>query len=228
MNEEAFFNCCKELAGDTSDAIWTEDHLAGFFQNFRPDGDALERLFKDIPGGNEVYDRLKEIYAATASNYRHGDTVDAYFIVRSAARAEPDTLMRCATTQLANWRQMAEQVHESELVDLLTPLPEIKIKTETPPQVDPNDYDSLDVFIYDVQTDWWIGKLTPICPQARWMREAFYFINCDYYLARYAAWPWYRESSSITDPYKPYFTLWLHGAELRCQSPDDVTLYVKP
>ena len=227
MNEETFFSRCKELAGDASDSRWTDDHLAGFFQNFRPDGQALEPLFRDIPGGNAVYDRLKEVYVATASGYQRGTATDAYFIVRNPAIIDNHTLIQSATTQLTNWRRMAEQDQESELVDLLTPIPEIKSSTDEPPPVDPNDYDSLDVFIYDVQTDWWLGHLSPMCPHARWMREAFYYINCDYYLAQYAAWPWYRDSSSIDDPYKPYFTMWLHGAELRCQTPDDVTLFVK-
>ncbi|GAA4434477.1 hypothetical protein [Bremerella cremea] len=227
MDEDAFLNRCKQLAGDTSDTRWTDDHLAGFFQNFRPHGKALEPFFQEIPVGTEVYDRLKNVYLATATGYQRGPRTDAYFIVRKPATIGNDTLIQCATQQLANWRAMAEHDNESELVDLLTPLPRIRISTDEPPEVDPNDY-SLDIYIYDVQTDWWHGHLSSVCPHARWLREAFYYLNCDYYLARYVMWPWYRDSSSIDDPYKPYFTMWLHGADLHCKSPDDVTLYVKP
>ena len=49
------------------------------------------------------------------------------------------------------------------------------------------------------------------------MDEAFYSIACDYHLARYLAWPWYINSSSIKEPFEPYFNLWLHGATLRCE-----------
>lgn len=228
MHEKAFFDRCKELVGDTSDAHWSDDHLAGFFQNFRPDGRALEPFFHEIPGGTKVYDRLRDVYDATANGYQDGSRTDAYFIVRKPATADHDTLIQSATRQLDNWRRMAEQDGETELVDMLTPLPEVRISTSEPPEIDPNCCDSMDVYIYDVQTDWWHSNLSSICPHARWMREAFYYLNCDYYLARYVAWPWYRESSSIEEPYEPYFTMWLHGAELRCQSPDDVTLFVKP
>ena len=58
------------------------------------------------------------------------------------------------------------------------------------------------------------------------MDEAFYSIACDYHLARYLTWPWYMNSSSIKEPFEPYFNLWLHGATLRCEAPDNITLFV--
>lgn len=88
-----------------------------------------------------------------------------------------------------------------------------------------NDTDSLDTFIYDVQTDWH-ARLVPSCKHAGWMREGFYTIGCDYYLARYVTWPWYREATSIQEAYEPYFNLWLRGAELRCESPTNVAVFV--
>lgn len=224
MDKEAFFNHCKALAGDTSDAPWTDCDLAGFFQSFRPNGQALEPLFRDIPGGDEIYSRLKQIYAATASSYQRGTETDAYFIVRKPQKIDIDMLSRSAAAQLTNWRRIAEQNQELELVDLLTPLPDINVSTDEPPPVDPNDNDSLDVLIYEVQGDWH-DSLSPLCSYAEWMREAFYHIACDYYLAQYVTWPWYQRSSSIDDPFKPHFQMWLRGAELRCQSPDEVTLF---
>ena len=167
MDEETFLGRCKELAGDTSDAPWTDEHLAGFFQNFRPDGQALEPLFRDIPGGPEVYDRLRRVYVATENTFQRGSRTDAYFIVRKETPIDNDTLIRCATRQLDNWRRMAELEDESELVGFLTPLPEITVSTNVPPEIDPNDCDSLDAYIYDVQTDWWHGHLSSLCPHAR-------------------------------------------------------------
>ena len=148
-----------------------------------------------------------------------------YFIVRKPLRTSDEHLVRCAADQLANWRKMAADFNVQELVDLLTPIPEVRLSKEPPPRVDPTDHSSLDVFIYDVQCDWH-GDLAPLCPHAYWMREGFYYINCDYYLAHYITWPWYSKSSRIREPFEPYFDLWLHGAELRCQSPDNITLFM--
>jgi hypothetical protein len=226
MDNSTFFNRCKELSGDASRRRWTAHDLAGFFQYFRPDGKALEGLFHDIPAGVDVYKRLQKIYRATAAASQGPQGIDAYFTIRNPEPAPIGDLARYATAQLTNWRQMAAQINQQELVDLLTPIPEIKIVAGSPPVLDPSDTESLDVFIYDVQTNWHI-TLEPLCSHSVWMREAFYTMACDSYLARYVTWPWYQSSSSIKDPFQRYFHLWLHGAELRCPSPDEITLFVR-
>jgi hypothetical protein len=199
--------------------------MAGFFQVFRPDGQRLQPLFDDIPVGRDVFSRLQQVYRATVAGSQGLQGIDAYFMVRNPDPATHNSLLRYATAQLANWRQMAGEINEQELVDLLTPVPRIAISNDVPPEPDPNDIESLDVFIYDVETDWH-AQLIPQCPHASWLRQAFYYIACDYGLARYITWPWYRNSSSIKEPFKPYFNLWLHGAKLRCESRDSITLFV--
>ncbi len=213
------------LAGDTSDMLWTADELAGFFQRFRPDGHKLESLFADIPGGLDVLSRLRRVYTATTIPPADPRRCDLYFIIRDPRRAPDEESIRIAGNQLLNWRQIATDFHEHELVELLTPIPRIQISKGPAPNLDPKDYNTLDVFIYDVQTDWH-ATLKPLCPEARWMGEAFYNIGCDYYLARYITWPWYMHSSRINEAYEPYFELWLHGSEFRCPSPDNITLFV--
>jgi hypothetical protein len=225
MDEAQFLKRCKDLAGDTSRKRWTRDHMAGFFQIFRPDGTRLEPLFNDIPDGLDVYQRLRQVYIATAGGSDRGQEADAYFVVRNPRPATDSELRGYALSQLSNWRQMAEAINQSELVDLLTPIPHVAVSHGIPPEPDPNDTESLDVFIYDVQTDWH-AQLMPQCPHTSWMREAFYYIDCDYYLARYVTWPWYKTSSSITEPYEPHFRLWSHGAALCCESPQNITLFV--
>lgn len=199
--------------------------MTGFFQRFRPDGHKLEQLFGAIPAGLEVLDRLRRVYAATNNPSKDSGRSDMYFIVRKPLRTSDGHLLRCAAEQVTNWRNMAVDFSSQELVDLLTPIPQVRLSKGQPPRVEPTDYDSLDVLIYDVQSDWH-GSLIPNCQHANWMREAFYYINCDYHLAHYLTWPWYMKSSRIVEPFEPYFHLWLHGAQLRCQSQDEVTLFV--
>jgi hypothetical protein len=221
MDESTFFKQCKNLAGDTSDTSWTADEVAGFFQRFRPDGRRLEALFNGIPAGLEVFSRLSQVFGATATGPKDPRRSDLYFVVHNPIRTTDERLVRYGADQLANWRQMAADVNEQELVELLTPIPRVRISKGRAPEADPNNYDSLD----DVQPVWH-GELAALCPHARWMREAFYSIACDYQLARYLTWPWYMNSSSINEPFEPYFNLWLHGATLRCEAPDNIILFV--
>lgn len=225
MDEASFFQRCKDLAGVMSDDAWTRENMAGFFQNFRPDEQQLGPLFEDLPAGAEVFKRLQQVYRATACTFTGRQGADLYFIVRRPEPTTNDQLMRFATAQLSNWRNMAAAINEHELVDLLTPIPLITIRDGSPTAPNPHDTESLDAYIYDVQTDWH-AQLAPLCPHASWMRDAFYYLACDYYLARFITWPWYMHSSSLNDPYEPYFYLWLHGAELRCESRERVTLFV--
>jgi hypothetical protein len=220
-----FFQRCKDLAGDVSAPAWTKDHMFGFFQTFRSEGHRLAPLFAEIPAGNLVYGRLQQVFSATATGVRGHAGEDAYFVVRSPEPAPPESLVKSAEDQLANWRLMAEAIGERELIDLLTPLPRVTVQHAMAPRLDPNDTESLDVFIYDVQCNWH-GALPPLNPHASWMRDAFYSIACDYYLAHYITWPWYTDSSPIVEPFEAYFALWQHGATLRCHSPGDVVLFL--
>jgi hypothetical protein len=225
MDESTFLQRCKALAGDPSQRPWEAENLAGFFQTFRPDGHELEPLFADIPAGPDVFNRLRRVYAATTTPPKDPTRCDLYFIVRSPRPTSDEYLLRRAADHLALCRQVAAEFNARDLVDLLTPIPQIHISKAPPPRVDPNDNNSLDVFIYDVQCDWH-GGLAPLCPHAYWMREGFYYINCDYYLAWYITWPWSMNSTKIREPFEPYFDLWLHGATLQCPSPDKITLFV--
>lgn len=228
MNAEAgFFRRCKELAGDTSGVEWTEDHLAGFFQRFRPDGIGLESLFQDIPGGTEVFSRLLQVYRATIAPPREDGSEDGYFIVRQPQCMLEKDLVQAASDQLHNWSLMAAAMDEQELSRILGSNPPVAVSRGEAPERDPIDTESLDVWIGDVESDWFF-TLTPICPHSSWMSEAFYFLACDYSLARYVTWPWYRDASTLIEPYQPYFHRWLAGVQLRCLSSESITLYTGP
>lgn len=224
MNEREFLQRCKDVVGDTSDAPWTRECLAGFFQHFRPDGDRLESFFADIPAGPEIYRRLREFYRATAVGWRRPDATDLYFVVHHPRPSTPDELIRYATAQLSNWNQMATEIRDGELVDALTPIPAVAFSTDELPKRNPTDKESLDVLIYDCQTNW-LNALIRLSAHASWMRHAFYSIACNYAVAAYVTWPWYTAATSIKDPFKAYFNLWLRGAALRCQSRTSVVVY---
>lgn len=225
MKESAFFCQCKALAGETSQAPWNKDDLFGFFQRFRPQGDGLESLFVSVPEGEAVLARLRNVYSATATpGTLRPEVEDAYFIVNCPVPAPPEELEASAMTMLENWREMAIDLKDSDLVSQLTPTPTVVIDKAATPPVDPRDTSSLDVWFYDLRSDWM--RSLDRCPQANWMSEAFYSIGCDYALAAYITWPWYRAASRLADPFAPHFHLWRHGAVLRCRSRDDIVLYL--
>lgn len=223
MTESEFFERCKSLVGDESDRAWDRDSMAGFLQCFRNDHSALRNLLADIPRGLSVYSRLVEIFEATSGHTTKGRT-NLYCIVREPVATASWELLLQAESLIENFRKMAIAIGESDLVTELSPTPTIRLEYCDPPDVAPSEY-SLDAFIYDVQCDWH-GNLSRFTDHATWMSEAFYYLNCDYYLARYANWAWYMDDSTIHDPFLPYFKLWRCGAELRCKSRDDVALYI--
>ena len=226
MEESDFFARCKSLVGDTSPRVWDRDSMAGFFQCFRDRPARLKPLFDDIDRGDAVYNRLVQVFNATKGHTRDGRS-DLYCVVRQPDPADSADLLVTAKKLSENYRAMAAAIGEQELVDLLSPIPDVRLVFSSAPDVDPNDYDSVDVFIYDVVCDWH-GSLSSVTECARWMSEAFYYINCDYSLGWYTNWDWFSRDSAIDDPFLPYFKLWQSGAELRYQTPDDVTLYLPP
>ena len=224
MNKRGFFERCKQMAGDKSDREWDADDLAGFLQEFRMRRPELSQLFADIPLGLEVCQRVFNIFDAMP-DYAKAEAADNDCVVRESEAAQLSDLTAAATKLLENWRAIAAHQQEQALVDLLTPIPKITVSAAPAPDIYPIDYDSIDAYIYEIQSDWQCD-LKPTSPHANWMHEAFYHLNCDYNLAYYAMWPWYTESCQLIDPYLSYFQLWQHGAELRCKSSADVTLYV--
>lgn len=134
MDEFTFLQHCKQLAGDTSGGSWAAENLAGFFQDFRPDGERLRPLFADIPGGLGVFQRLREVYDATTTGYRRSGSVDAYFIVHEPRPSTVEELRVLAVAQLTNWRLMAVERHETELVNMLSPTPAVSVRHTAPPE----------------------------------------------------------------------------------------------
>jgi len=224
MNETEFFQHCKQLVGDESDREWDSDSMAGFFQCLRNNREALRSLFNMIPRGELVLERIFDIFDATQKPQSNDGRVDIYCVVRDPRESKPDELLQLANRLLINFREMAIAVDEQELISELTPTPNIRVEQSEPPDIDPNEY-TLDSYIFETQCEWH-GNLSPFTDYACWMDEAFYYLNCDYYLAHYASWDWYKDTSKIDDPFLPYFEIWRRGADLVCLSADDITLYL--
>lgn len=204
-------------------AVWTnEEDLFGFFDCFRPDGKGLERVFAGVAGGEEIRKRLLRVYECTRDSAGGGW---GYFVVRRPAPATPERLVSLTARHLGRVRQIAISSGEADLTNLLDELPEIEIKRGRMPDRKQPDYDAPETLIYDVVGDWF-GGLEPVPSDALLLNEAMYSIACDYDLARYLAWPLYRHSTNIEEPFAPYFDLWTHGARPWFGKPGLATVYV--
>jgi hypothetical protein len=213
----------KALAGDTSPGPWAPDHMAGFFQRFRPDGRGLPQAFEGVVGGDEILPRLLEVYRATADGWRGGGDYDGYFVVRNpgptpASRAE-DLIRR----HLGRVAAMAEAVGDDELASLLGRPLRVEVAEGEAPW--PPGEDAPESLIYEA-TGEFMGSLTPLESDALLMREGLYTIACDYNLQYHCLWPLYRHASTIEEPFGPYFDLWKQGFGYRFMSEADVRVYV--
>jgi hypothetical protein len=200
----------KDVARDRSAAPWDEARAFGFFQRFRPNGNGLAPAILALPCGEELLRRLQRVYDATVDGWRE-DSLDAYFVVRRPQPSTYQELEELARRQMGIWLSIVRDCGNQELAD------ELEVKSvefmQDLPRPTHSDGDAPEVELHDVEGDWH-GRLQSILEAGHVTNEAFYSIACDYGVARYLTWPWYRASTLIEEPYGPYFELWLRGAEI--------------
>lgn len=134
--------------------------------------------------------------------------------------------MKLTEEAFCNYRQMAAEVEEEELSELLRKMPKIHVIPHAPNEDTGDDDDSLDCLIYETERDW-SGTIEPISFHANLMSEAYYSIANNYFLSGYLTWPWYRHNStsSLKEPYTPYFELWRRGARCCFEAEDRISVY---
>jgi hypothetical protein len=239
MSTEAFVRRCHELAftaggggggasdgctpgPETSDA----DSLIGLFQQFRPDGEALIRLFQSLPDGDALGERLRLMYAAAGNDRRPQGGRDAYFIVRSPQPMTVEIAEHHGVNWLDGLRQLAQRCGDNETADLLGAEPKVRVLEGLPPKKPKAESDRTRLF-HAVTTQ--CVKLTEQIeadPHAELLRPAYYFIACDAMLRDYLMWPFYRDRAELAEPFGSYFHLWRHGVKFRIFRDDQVDLYL--
>jgi len=218
--------------------IWkSEDDLFAFFDCFRPDGSGLDRVFAGVVCGDEILTRLLKVFACTRESFKRY----AYFIVCRPAHATPEKLLDLTARHLDKVRQIARSgqpewmrpeptgdgalASAAQLASWLDPLPRIELTHAPRPQQNLPDYEAPETLVNDVVGDWFLS-LEPVESDALLMKEAFYSIACDYYIANHLMWPLYRHATAIEEPFAPYFELWTHGAQPCFEEPGRVAVYV--
>ncbi len=199
--KKALFARLKKLAGDDSDGPWGEDHIGTLFHWFRPDGIGLESALSFLPDAPRYVERLLRVYRAAKHPTSNRD---AYFVVRSPEAATKAKIVAMGKEYLANLRVLAGAVGNAEFTSCLASVTRVQVVPAD--QLNPESDEGLTV--YEAISDFF-GYAHDDDP-IRLLREAYYSIACDPYLALYLQWPYYEHLCSV-DCFEPYFRLWQHG-----------------
>jgi hypothetical protein len=224
MTSQDLLQRCKEVVGDSQGESWNAENLGPFFQHFRPNGRGLELVFEGVPHGDQILSRLKMVYTVA------GETLqDAYFIVRSPRFASTSDARSWAKDHFENMSKLAREAGSEELAQMLGRPPAMSVvRGLAPPRpTSPAQASNLECLLLDRIGDLILG-LQPKSGLALTLREAFYYIACDFHLCDYLLWPVYEECVNVSDPFAPYFNLWKHGIEIRYPSNTEIVIYAPP
>jgi hypothetical protein len=221
--DDATLRRWKALVGDTSSESWDTENMAGFFQNFRPDGAGLRDVFEGVEAADEILPRLLEVYRATAIGWQGDGWCDGYFVVRNPPPLADSGAANLVRLHLERVAAMAGAVGHGELTAIAGGDLHYEVVGSEAPG-DP-DRDGRDTLIYEAIGDF-IGSLAPRKSDALLMKEGLYTIACDANIQYHILWPLYRHASGIEEPFRPYFNLWKHGVSFRFSGKDTVRVYV--
>ena len=208
MNQQQFATHALIAAGLQDeleeDEELTEDSLYGLFQCFMPDGAGVEAVFQPLSTGKALHERIQPIYAATESSARkalESDFAPAYFCPKRTA--DQAKLKRIGANYLDGIKDLARFIEHDELLRRLDAVSEIVVGKR--PE---REYDGLEEMLSETLSDWSWDNF--IDDNVAILSEAYYSINCDYYLSYYLQYPNYKHKPE-RDFLHPYFDLFLHG-----------------
>lgn len=203
------------------------ESMIGAIQKIRPEGDGLEKLFESVPNGGELVERLKRVFKVTGDGRRPDGMVDAYFIVRDPAAIDPDHAEELAIQYWQNLFELAKETGLSELAEQFDTMPTVRVMEGKAPK-HPRAAGEKSSLLAAVQS------AGPLLNQAeldasshgRFLREAYYFIACDWKLRDYLMWPLIAHRTALDDPFHPYFVLWSHGIKYRIFNNRQIDIYL--
>lgn len=216
---------CHNLAGLGPETSLVPDSLVGFFQVFRPDGQALADLFSELEVGDELQARLQQLYTIAGNDHRPSGGRDAYFLVRDPKPVDPQRAEQLGTGWLEGLVAIATHLNDGSICENLQPLPRIRVLEGTPPKHPKNDWEKSSL-LRSIQDSSSLVERIDAGPLPEVLRPAYYFTACDAMLRDYLMWPLYAEATGLDDPLLPYFELWAHGAKYRIFGETQVDLYL--
>ena len=207
MTQQEYAQYLGKLVGIKIDSdIDLEEQFFGYFQEFMPYGDNLEKVFEPLPCGAELYERIKPIFKATQSDFlaaQKENCTPMYFIPpKSDSTSE---LYALAESLLIGLIDFAKFIKAKELQKLLSKITNIEIS-----QNQEQDFDNeANIELYEVLSIWLIDN-TDYDSLILLLQEAYYSVANDYFLSAYLQYPVLIQKPN-SDFLKPYFEIWKVG-----------------
>lgn len=202
------------------------DSLIGFFQNYRPDGLALQDLYDGHRHGDELSRRVEQLFVAAGEDRRPQGGRDAYFVVRQCKLINAEKAESLALGWLESLAKLGRELEDDDSVAVLDPMPTIRVLQGVPPK-HPKIADGrtgvLSTLLESVPT--WTHRLVTHA-DAEDLRQVFYFVACDPHLRDYLMWPLYADEVQTDDPFADYFELWRHRIKFRSFKEGQLDLYL--
>jgi hypothetical protein len=195
---------------------WDDEPQDFFLHAFRPDGEGLEPLFEDMPGGAEVLARLLRVFAV-AGDVSRGQ---AYFIPVGTPTSTASALHGWATEYLRKLDQIARHMDARgpQALALIEGSLQVEIVVGPPPETDRVRPHEMISFTGELVTEF--GRSLPRPSRhGDYLLDPLYYLACDYELAYYVLWPHLAADAPVEDPFAPYFELWRHGAAINFGGP---------
>lgn len=199
------------LGNILEEEIKTEDEFLGdqfhsLFQCFMPSGKNVEKVFIPIPNGEQFLQRLLPVYEVTQeeTGKKIAEGVSPAYFCPVASGSEEEIIAE-GNLYIQNLIEFAEFFKENALLKSLTSIKKVKLNSDK--TVEKND--DLNLHLYD-SLGHWNAENTDEKQLIEILNEAYYSINCDYFLSYYLQYPKYRNKPK-TDFLKPYFNLWKLG-----------------
>lgn len=225
MNQDEFLHRCHQMTGMENEDSLTPESLIGFFQCFRPDGNAIESLFIDTPEKEDINDRLEKLYFAAGDDRRPDGGKDAYFVIRRSPPISPVLAEKLGHDWLEGLRSMTVQCGREDLQSKLASNIRVRVLEGIPPK-HPKIESEQSPLLKTLRECSRITETTDCGIEASALRPAYYFIACDSMLRDYLMWPFYRNATGLEDPLAAYFELWRHGVKYRIFEDSQVDLYL--
>lgn len=208
MTQKEYAQYLAELIGEEidTDCNELEELFYGYFQSFMPDGKNVEKVFEPIENGQLLYQRIKPIFEATKEETIQAfeqNIAPGYFVPNKKGTKEE--LKAIGRELLAEFLEFTSFVEEETLQNYLKEIINIEISDSREQNFD----DEAQTELYEILSIWYIDN-TDYESLISILREAYYSINCDYFLAAYLQCP-VLTNKPKTDFLKPYFELWQRG-----------------
>ncbi|MCC9641963.1 apolipoprotein acyltransferase [Rhodopirellula sp. JC740] len=216
-----------ESVGINDDSVFEDDKFVGFFQSFRPDGRGLDGVFENLNVGQQLEQRLANLFEIAGDDRRPQGGRDAFFLVRSPQPIDPVVVESKAADWTDRMIQLAEELGNDDAASRLRGIEKHRVLEGIPPKHPKEDHHKTQLLkTFQDLVENFVTQVDLQDPFAEALRAPYYFISCDAGVRDHLMWPLYKDHVRVEEPFEPYFDLWSHGVKFRIYQEQQVDWYM--